>query len=176
MGGIIRAFVNFAVALFFFLSGYLTIIDIDTKSLWKRVKKVLLPYVVWSLLYALLSGKNGLTILTGNVLLGLATGTCSFHLYFVLVYIQITMLTKVCTFVLCSKFKNIFLFISPVAILVFHYLMPYAGVQVTETVVRSNFLVWLSYYYIGLGIGNHKLNCSSNRVAIITTSAFLYCQ
>lgn len=50
-----RPFVNFAVPLFLFLSGYLTKID---RAHWgtfykKRISKVIFPYALWSTLYSI---------------------------------------------------------------------------------------------------------------------------
>ena len=52
---VIRPFVNYAVALFIFLSGYLTNIDISDKKnfMKKRIIKVIVPYIIWSIIFLL---------------------------------------------------------------------------------------------------------------------------
>ena len=49
----IRPFINFGVATFLFLSGYLTDVSrIKTRYFYKkRISRVLIPYMIWSFLY-----------------------------------------------------------------------------------------------------------------------------
>lgn len=44
-----RPFFNFAVGLFLFLSGFLT--DYDKYNPHKRIRKVVVPYIVWTIIY-----------------------------------------------------------------------------------------------------------------------------
>ena len=66
----VRPFVNFAVALFIFLSGYLTKTEIANVKAFasKRIMKVLVPYVLWTVIYAVPSGFDGFlnNLLTGR--------------------------------------------------------------------------------------------------------------
>ena len=50
---VFRAFFNFAVASFLFLSGYLTKIENDNwlKFYKKRIIRVIIPYVIWTIFY-----------------------------------------------------------------------------------------------------------------------------
>lgn len=68
----IRPFINFAVATFLFLSGYLTKIENDDWPHFykKRILRVLIPYVVWTVLYTLVS--RDLAKLPTNLLLAKA--------------------------------------------------------------------------------------------------------
>ena len=57
----VRPFVNFAVATFLFLSGYLTKFDkyfYQNKCL-KRIKRVLIPYAIWTVIYTVIHHKQG---------------------------------------------------------------------------------------------------------------------
>lgn len=155
-GVLIRAFVNFAVALFFFLSGYLTNSSIDSERLFNRIKKVFFPYIVWSLIYGILPGRNGFNIIPEKLLIGLLTGSCCFHLYFIIVYIQLIILTKACLFLLRSKLKYVCLLITPAALLFFEYLLPFWSITIPKSIADINVLEWFTYYYIGLGVGNHE--------------------
>lgn len=56
-----RPFVNFSVATFLFLSGYLTKIE---NANWfafykKRILRVFIPYLIWTIIYSLSSIQNG---------------------------------------------------------------------------------------------------------------------
>ena len=59
-----RPFINFSVATFLFLSGYLTKIENDNWYVFckKRIIRVIIPYIIWTILYtvlpAVLSGGN----------------------------------------------------------------------------------------------------------------------
>lgn len=49
-GVIIRPFVNFAVGMFIFLSGYLTKENengVYRDIIYRRIKKIIIPYIIW---------------------------------------------------------------------------------------------------------------------------------
>ena len=50
-----RPFINFSVATFLFISGYLTKIDTNNWSTFyrKRITRVLFPYIFWTIIYTL---------------------------------------------------------------------------------------------------------------------------
>lgn len=58
VGVLSRPILNFCVAMFVFVSGYLTKLDIpDVLTFYKkRIKKVLVPYFLWSMIYVVASG------------------------------------------------------------------------------------------------------------------------
>lgn len=58
---IFRPFVNFGVALFLFLSGYLTKMDDrDWIAFYKkRILRVSIPYIVWTILYSFVNKELG---------------------------------------------------------------------------------------------------------------------
>lgn len=54
-----RPFVNFAVAIFIFISGYLTKLSYsDIRNFYKkRIVKVGMPYIVWTIIYTIANNK-----------------------------------------------------------------------------------------------------------------------
>ena len=78
-----RPFINYAVATFLFLSGFLTKIDNDNWISFykKRIKRVLIPYLIWTVLYTL-SSKN-----IGKLPNNLITAKAAAPLYYIFVYI-----------------------------------------------------------------------------------------
>lgn len=76
----VRPLVNYAVALFLFLSGLLTRVDYDDwgEFMRKRVTRVLIPYIIWTILYTL--PEQSFKLYLYNLLLGQATP----FLYFIL--------------------------------------------------------------------------------------------
>ena len=98
-GVYIRSVINFAVSMFIFLSGYLTKLKYDDWNTFyiKRLKKVVIPYIFWSVV---------ITIIKGNYrgfVVNLLTGNCLSQYYFIIVYIQFVLLTPLIVRLLRSK-------------------------------------------------------------------------
>ncbi len=86
----LRPLLNWAVAAFLFLSGLLTAeARIARGVLGRRIRRTLPPYVVWSLAYALLL--QGSSVL--GALKALLTAGAAAQMYFIAVYLQLTLLT-----------------------------------------------------------------------------------
>ena len=96
---VIRPFVNYAVALFIFLSGYLTNIDISDKKnfMKKRIIKVIVPYIIWSIIFSVPSKFEhfGLNLLTGR---------CCGIYYYIFVYVQFVILTPLISRLIKSQY------------------------------------------------------------------------
>ena len=86
-----RQLLNFTVPTFVFIAGYFTKKE-KVKSVktfyFRRFQRLLIPYIIWSLLYLALRGK-----LHQNILETLITGDASWHLYYIIVLLQCVMLT-----------------------------------------------------------------------------------
>ena len=113
-----RPFINFAVALFLFLSGYLTKTENDN---WfdffkKRIIRVIIPYIIWSILYSLASGFDLKEIIV-DLITTKSTGT----LYYIYVYIQFVLLTPVLGKIAKSKYRWTIWLIAPISIIIFKY-------------------------------------------------------
>ncbi len=113
----VRPFLNWCVALFIFLSGFLTTKDKVLSGDWKgvcgrRLRKTLLPYAVWSLVYAAIYRPDPL-----KCVLQLATGTVAAHLYFLVAYAQLVLLTPL-VFRLLSKWRWVLYAVTPVTLVV----------------------------------------------------------
>ena len=112
-----RPFINFAVATFLFLSGYLTKIENDNWGSFfkKRIIRVLIPYVIWSVIYTVYS--RHLDKLPYNLL----TAQATVPFYFIFVYIQFVLLTPLLGKLAKSRFQFLGWFVSPIAVIVFKY-------------------------------------------------------
>lgn len=149
-----RPFLNFSVAMFLFLSGYLTKAKIENIGAFykKRIFKVLVPYVLWSVAYALVTG-NIRSI--GTLLV---TGRAAAPLYFILVYIQFVFLSPLIGKLLRSRWKWLGYLITPVFLIVFRYILPYAaGVKIGFPFTEALFAFWFLYFYLGMAVGNSLL-------------------
>lgn len=155
----IRPFVNFAVALFVFISGYLTKVDIpDYKSfMLKRIKRVGIPYLLWSVIYMAPQGFK-------DFLPKLLTGRCCGVYYYILVYIQLVVLTPLIIKLLKSKFYWTGLLITPITTIIFVYLTDF---PILNPNFKWFFFAWISYYLLGMMLGNNipsKITISNSKI------------
>ena len=151
-----RPFVNFSVATFLFLSGYLTKSEnIDWQKLFrKRIIRVVIPYIIWTILYSLPSVYHkGISCVFVNLL----TAKAAAPLYYIFVYIQFVLLTPLLVRLAKSKYQVLGWLVSPVSVLLFKYIPLFGGIELNRyvTVIWSvSCLGWFTFYYIGLLLGN----------------------
>ena len=140
----VRPFLNWGVAAFIFLSGYLTS-ESKIKAggvLSGRLKKTLVPYALWSIAYALLLQHSGVL----GIVKALVIGGASAQMYYVLVYAQLVVLAPLlyrllhaCPFVPYAL---------GVLALVGREAAALAGIALPH--VQAIFAVWLIFYVVGL--------------------------
>lgn len=82
-----RQIINFPVAMFIFLSGYFAKQESNT---WRSVKRLLLPYLIWSSFWCIIIPPH--TLSTNTLIIKYLTGGFSI-LYFLFVLIQLKVLT-----------------------------------------------------------------------------------
>ena len=155
---ICKPFINFAVATFIFLSGYLTKADNDNWLAFyrRRITRVLVPYFIWTVIYSIQDIQSeGLSVLVKNLLCANATTT----LYYIFVYIQFVLLTPWLGRLAKSKYRNLGWLIAPVSTLIFKYYGLLTGFEYNGYVSlfwSDACLGWSTYYYLGLLLGNRK--------------------
>ena len=155
-----RPFINFSVATFLFLSGYLTKIENDNWcfSIKKRIIRVIVPYIIWTIIYtmpSLISGGGG-WLLIENLLTAKAAGT----LYYIFVYIQFVLLAPFLSLLAKSKYRHLGWFVAPISILIFKYYGLLTGTQTSEFLKllwSNSCLGWFTFFYLGLMLGNRVL-------------------
>ncbi len=151
-----RPFLNFSVATFLFLSGYLTKTEnVNWPAFYKkRVTRVFIPYIVWTILYSLPSLiNNGI----GSLFKNLLTTHASAQLYYVFVYIQFVLLTPFLGKLANSKYRFAGWLIAPVSIIIFKYYSLITGVELKAYISlfwSDSCLGWFTFYYLGLILGN----------------------
>ncbi len=158
---LMRPLVNFAVAMFIFLSGYLTRLDIGKCSQFylKRSKRVLIPYMVWSVIYCVSYGKWD-TFLSDIV----TAHTCSIY-YYIFVYMQFTLLHPLIVKLYKSKLSWLGWTITPLSMLILRYVpaLFYDGIQLRAEIFFGS---WFIYYYFGLFVANNdKIQSILNRLS-----------
>lgn len=155
-----RPFINFAVATFLFLSGYLTKIENDNWFAFckKRIIRVIIPYIIWTILYSLppiLSGSN-ILIIVQNLITAKAAAT----MYYIFVYIQFVLLTPWLGRLAKSQYRHLGWFIAPISILIFKYYGLMTGYDLNTYLSlfwSDACLGWFTYYYLGLLLGNQNI-------------------
>lgn len=128
----INSLVQFAVPLFLFISSLILSFRLENRPqqilgfYWKRLKGVLIPYLLWSLFYAALrSWLNGsMNQFFSLTLRGeeLWTGTAFYHLYFLLIISQLYLVLPLIMELLRSRPLSFALAASVVFQVIFYYL------------------------------------------------------
>lgn len=160
-----RPFTNVGVAVFIFASGYLTPIKTDNiiKFYTKRILRILIPYVVWTLLYTL-AYKN-----YGRLAYNLLTAKIAPQFYYVFVYIQLVLITPLLNRLANSKFRFIGWIIAPVMTIIFKYIPFFTDFHINKYVsliYGNSFLAWFTFYYLGILLGNNIIKLKSGTVKL----------
>lgn len=169
---ICRPFLNFAVATFLFLSGYLTKAENDDwKAFYKkRITRVIIPYIIWSILCSLPAVyKKGIETLIIN----LVTANASAVMYYIFVYIQFVLLTPLLGRLAKSKYRTLGWFVAPVSLLIFKYYFLLTGTELStsaQIIWGNSCLGWFTFYYLGLLLGNKIIEVNYR----LETLSFLY--
>lgn len=161
-----RPFTNVGVATFVFLSGYLTSFKIDNvfKFYKKRILRVLIPYIIWTVLYTL-AYKN-----YNRLLYNLLTAKIASQFYYIFVYIQLVLITPLLKRFAESKFRFVGWLIAPVMTVIFRYLPFFAELQLNKYVLLvygNSFFAWFTFYYLGILLGNNIIKVKSGTAKLI---------
>lgn len=141
---ILRPFLNWGVAAFLFLSGFLTSEAkvVAGGVLARRAKRTLPSYVVWSVFYAVLLQRVGVL---GTLKLVLTAGA-SAQMYFIAVYLQLVVLTPLLYWLL-HRCRWLVYAISPISLVAYEVV---TAMQFCFPVLGRLFPFWLIFYVIGL--------------------------
>lgn len=173
---IARPFLNIAVAGFIFLSGFLTKTNVETKKIYKkRIMVSLIPYMLFTIFYTIGKGyKAGVGISLASIGKNLITTQGSGVLYYLVVYIQLVLLTPLLVRIARQKkwFLNLPVLIIQPLFLLFFYLGIINGDILKEAPYYMMFFpVWLTYYYLGILIGNDLLKIKTKNSTLIVLVA-----
>lgn len=171
---ILRSILNISVAGFIFLSGFLTKLDVETKAFYKkRVLTVLVPYLIFSVLYSIpeimhLNLPDSLELLVKNII----TSEGKYHLYYLVVYIQLVLIAPLLARIAKQKSKILDMIVFLIQPLFIACL--YLGI-LGESIIKVSpwygivFPAWLSYYYLGLVVGNRAKSVKASGVLLLAT-------
>lgn len=161
-----KPFVNFAVGTFLFLSGMLS--DAAYWNPSKRIKKVLVPYVLWSLIYAIINSGFKMGMVPFLVLYAkyLLLGTGATMLYYIFVYCELNLLIPLIDRLAHSKYRMVGFAISPIEIALFRIIPMVFGMSLHPyllTIIRISCLGWFSYFFLGYLLGNGLISIGYSR-------------
>lgn len=142
----IRPFINFAVALFLFLSGILT--DINRWNPRKRLIKVLIPYILWTFIYCVLRTCKTPTQIPLQFIKMLFTASGAAVMYYIWVYCQFTLFTPIMDKLAKSRYKYIGFCISPLEIIIMRLIPLIMGFEWNSYIsimMSVSCLGWFSY-------------------------------
>lgn len=149
--------------MFLFLSGLLT--NLDFTNYRKRLTKVLIPYVIWTVFYVYFNYFMNHYIPTfkgmvADVVASLINGKSAEMMYFIPVYCQLVLLIPLCRRWAVGQYRLLPLLISPLFVLLNFYLPLFTSVNINGTlhaVLDWTCLGWFSYFYLGYLIGNRQI-------------------
>lgn len=165
----IRPFLNFCVGLFLFLSGLLS--NAQRWHAKKRIIKLLVPYILWTFVYSILNSYQSMRLLPQNFLMGLLTASSAAVMYYVFVYIQLTLLIPAIDKLASSKFYLLGFLISPLEILIMKTIPSLAGCPFDKwltMIIDVSCLGWFTYFYLGYILGNGLIKLKKYSTNIYT--------
>lgn len=166
-GIVLRQFINFPVALFVFLSGMFALQGTASKNwvagIQSRVRRLLVPYLVWAAVYTSAKALTG-KLAVADLPEMLATGTVISVGYYVIVMLQIAVLSPVLER-LSSNALKLAIPVSIVASVTFTYGIRTIGFDGVWSQFPYNalpFFLWLPFYLAGLAFGRSGPALSSS--------------
>lgn len=161
VGVIIRPFLNFAVALFLGISGYLTKTDLPWYKVRKRLLRVFIPYTIWSLIFTAV--RHTWSDFPENFLTGYSCGV----FYFIVVYMELTLLAPLIGRLVRSRLRPLGFLMTPVAILI-QYIFEFRDHEIPKPYNEVFFPVWFIFFYLGMIL---RYDIDSGKTDLFTDSA-----
>lgn len=164
-----RPFLNFSVAMFLFLSGMLS--NAQRWNPVRRIKKIVIPYVIWTAIYTVMSGNYHFSELPLLYIKNLLTGRAAAIMYYVFVYCEFTLLIPLIDRLAKSKYKYLGFALAPLEIVWARLIPMVIGYQMNQSfgiIMQISCLGWFTYFYLGYLIGNGLLPCIDFTVKKLT--------
>lgn len=168
-----RQIVNFPVAMFLFLAGYfVNPARLAPARPWlaSRAVKLLVPFYVWSLIYTLLNVIGGATRDMPSIVFGFVFGRSAGHLYFLLVLVQLTLITPLLSRAIGSRWALSLFLITPLYLIGMYTYTNFSGSLPGE--YGSFFPAWFAFYYAGMWIRFRRIT-PSRRVGVSAALALV---
>ncbi len=146
----VRQIVTFPVAFFVFLSGYFVK---DESLKWKSVKRLLIPYLIWTILWFCETTITGsVPVTTWKIFNSIFLGGAFFPLYFLSVLLQLKLMTPfLYKRINVNEYKanrDLLWLITPIYLFGLYVWQIYLGEQ--PIVYAQLFPAWFIFYYLGI--------------------------
>ncbi|MBQ1999827.1 MAG: acyltransferase family protein, partial [Spirochaetales bacterium] len=172
-----RPFLNFSVGLFLFLSGMLS-----NSANWnpkKRIIKVLIPYVLWTLIYSTMYNISNPANIPIVFFKNIITGKAAAVMYYIFVYCEFTLLIPLIDRLAKSKFKYYVFLITPIEIVIMRSFPIIMGLEMNKyinIVMSISCLGWFTYFYLGYLLGNKliSINIDSKKIPLLWIISILF--
>lgn len=158
-----RPFLNFCVAEFLFISGYLS--KIEKWNVKGRLNKVIVPYVIWTLIYTFLYNYKNIRIIPSIFLKSLLLGNAAPIMYYIFVYCELTLLIPMIDKLAKSKYKYCGFIISLLEIIIMRLIPSITGYIFNDYIIKImnlSCLGWFIYFYLGYVSGNNIIKIKFN--------------
>lgn len=163
-----RPFLNFSVGLFIFLSGMLS--NVEKWNPRKRITKVVIPYIIWTLVYVVMYHYKNLSAIPVAYIKALLTGNAAAIMYYIFVYCEFTLLIPLIDRLARSKYRYLGFLISPVEIIFMRLIPLITGYEMNSYIrvlMGISCLGWFTYYYLGYMLGNGLIRLKSSTPILI---------
>ncbi len=163
-----RPFINFPVGLFLFLSGLLS--NAEKWSPKKRIIKVIFPYLIWTLVYVVISNYKTPSSLPVIYVKNLLTANSAAIMYYIFVYCEFTLLIPIIDKLSKSKIGWTGFLISPIEIVVmrlFPLILGYELNKYVAIILHISCLGWFTYFYLGYLIGNKRIEINASTLKLV---------
>lgn len=147
----IRQVINFPVALFIFMAGYFVNPSKIDRN-WLKIRgggRLLLPFLIWSLIYSAKNAIFGSSSLK-SLLFTFVTGKSAAPLYYILVLLQLTLLTP---YLIRSR-KNWMYLITPIFLICLYIYNITTGNM--PIFYETLFPAWFIFYMLGMDVRERK--------------------
>lgn len=171
-----RQMINFSVPLFIAISGFfLANKNIDTKDSYlsfikKQIPRVLIPYLLWSIVYMIIAYLRGASV--PGLIFRLFTFTTSVPFYFIILIIEYYLLLPVLQKLATTKGLIISALISCISCILIFYMRYYTSVSLPLYIVGSA-PSWLIFFVLGIYLRNNPIKIRNTSLIILLLCSFV---
>lgn len=164
---IFRNLINFPVSLFFFIAGYFCSITGTIGQYYKkRLIKLVIPYLIWSVLYFILyASVNGQIRSPLYYLYALATGGAATPLYYIVALLFMTILSPWLIKATDSKGASWCIMGVTIFFQAIGYISMFYGLSIWKYLKLTP--IWIAFYYGGMYMKKQKIVLSRKHIPIL---------
>lgn len=180
---LVRNLINFPVPVFFFISGYFAAYTLSNTRrtaenlggyYWNRILKLLVPYLVWSIIYSVFDAFRNGVVDFEDIMFKLLSGKAAVPFYYIIVLMYFTLLTPILIRTVNIKSAKFFPFIASIGLLITLYILQLMGVSFWDYVHYTP--VWLVFYYGGIYffIKEVRIDLKKSSLVVLIAIAFIF--